>query len=63
MSLRLAITTIGNLLLGNRISRNDTPEKDVIGGVKLRIPDYQRPYKWTVKNILQLMNDIIEANQ
>ena len=61
MSLRLAITTIGNLLLENRIARNDTAEKDVIGDIKLRIPNYQRPYKWTVKNVLQLMDDIIEA--
>ena len=59
MSLQLAITTIGDLLLENRISRND--ENKVIPDVRLRIPDYQRPYKWTVKNVLQLTDDIIEA--
>jgi hypothetical protein len=25
---------------------------------KLRIPPYQRPYKWTVKNVNQLLTDI-----
>lgn len=25
---------------------------------KLRIPPYQRPYKWTVKNVVQLLKDI-----
>ncbi len=61
MSLRLAITTIGNLLLENRIARKDTAEKDIIKEVKLCIPNYQRPYKWTAKNVLQLIDDIMEA--
>lgn len=26
---------------------------------KMEIPEYQRPYKWTVKNVNQLINDII----
>ncbi|XTV77550.1 DUF262 domain-containing protein [Mannheimia haemolytica] len=25
---------------------------------KLSIPDYQRPYKWSVKHITQLLNDL-----
>ena len=25
------------------------------------IPEYQRPYKWTAKNAIQLLDDIIEA--
>lgn len=61
MSLQLAITTIGNLLLKNCIARNDTPEAQIIKDVKLCIPNYQRPYKWSVKNVLQLVDDIIEA--
>ena len=61
MSLNLAITTIGNLLLKNCIARNDTPEAQIIKNVKLCIPNYQRPYKWSVKNVLQLVDDIIEA--
>ena len=24
----------------------------------LRIPHYQRPYKWTVRNVIQLLDDI-----
>ena len=27
---------------------------------QLRIPDYQRPYKWTEKNLNALVNDIQE---
>lgn len=29
----------------------------------LNIPDYQRPYKWTKKNVIQLMNDIIHHSK
>ncbi|HHV7121836.1 TPA: DUF262 domain-containing protein, partial [Haemophilus influenzae] len=33
--------------------------KDVFD-LKLSIPDYQRPYKWTVKNVQQLLEDLSE---
>ncbi len=26
--------------------------------INLRIPDFQRPYKWTVRNVIQLLEDI-----
>lgn len=57
--LTLSITTIGDLLLQNKITR----EKDgkSIGEIKLAIPEYQRPYKWTARNAIQLLDDIIEA--
>ena len=61
MELRLSITTIGKLLLESCISQKNTAEKNVITGVELCIPDYQRPYKWTVKNVYQLLDDIEEA--
>ena len=32
--------------------------KDVFD-LKLSIPDYQRPYKWTVKNVQQLIEDLL----
>ena len=32
--------------------------KDVFD-LKLSIPDYQRPYKWTVKNVQQLIDDLL----
>ena len=32
-----------------------------IENVNLLIPDYQRPYKWTARNSIQLLDDIIEA--
>lgn len=58
-NLTLSITTIGDLLLENRITRKkDGKPGDV---VKLSIPDYQRPYKWTARNAIQLLDDILEA--
>lgn len=29
--------------------------------MKLSIPDYQRPYKWTRKNVIELLSDIQKA--
>ena len=29
--------------------------------IQLKIPNYQRPYKWTARNAIQLLDDIIEA--
>lgn len=58
-NLTLAITTIGDLLLNNRITckMNGKP----IDSIRLTIPEYQRPYKWTARNAIQLLDDIIEA--
>ena len=57
--LKLAITTIGDLLLNNMFSRD--AEGKPISDINLVIPNYQRPYKWTGKNAIQLLDDIIEA--
>lgn len=57
--LTLGLSSIGDLLINNMISKTDT--KDPIDNIRLRIPNYQRPYKWTVKNANQLLDDIIEA--
>ena len=27
--------------------------------LNLRIPDYQRPYKWTIKHVQQLLDDLL----
>ena len=58
-NLILAITTIGDLLLNNQITRqwDDKP----IEQVQLTIPAYQRPYKWTARNAIQLLDDVLEA--
>lgn len=32
--------------------------EDFISLEKIRIPEYQRPYKWTAKNVVQLIDDI-----
>ena len=58
-ALQLAITKIGDLLLEDRISQDG--EGKIIDQVQLVIPPYQRPYKWTAKNAIQLFDDIIEA--
>lgn len=55
-NLRLSITTIGDLLLKQEITNDNEPIH-----AKLRIPIYQRPYKWTARNAIQLLDDIIEA--
>lgn len=57
--LELGISQIGDLLLKSRITI--TEDGIPIEGVELRIPEYQRPYKWTAKNANQLLDDIIEA--
>ena len=57
--LTLAITTIGDLLLKNRITRDN--DGSSIENVKLAIPVYQRSYKWSARNAIQLLDDIIEA--
>jgi hypothetical protein len=58
-NLKLAITTIGDLLFDNAITQDESQKR--ISQVNLQIPNYQRPYKWTAKNVVQLLDDIIEA--
>ena len=58
-NLTLSITTIGDLLLRQTITITDNGEP--INGVKLCVPKYQRPYKWTARNAIQLLDDIIDA--
>jgi uncharacterized protein with ParB-like and HNH nuclease domain len=57
--LNLAITKIGDLLIESKITQDLTGNS--IHNVDLLIPEYQRPYKWTSKNVLQLLEDIIDA--
>lgn len=56
----LGITKIGDLLVENKISETDSDKKEITE-ISLKIPPYQRPYKWTAKNANQLLDDIIEA--
>lgn len=62
-SLTLGITAVGDLLLEKSISQVsvETDKTEKRFNIKLAIPDYQRPYKWTVKNSNQLLDDIIQA--
>jgi hypothetical protein len=58
-NLTLSITTIGDLLLENKITRKEDGKP--ITDVRITIPEYQRPYKWTARNAIQLLDDILEA--
>ena len=58
-ALQLALTKIGDLLLNNTISQDS--EGKSINPIQLVIPPYQRPYKWSAKNAVQLLDDIIAA--
>ena len=57
--LTLGISTIGDLLLKNKISK--LSDGTSLDGINLVIPEYQRPYKWTAKNANQLLDDIEES--
>jgi len=57
--LTLGITTVEDLLLNSKISRVQDQEEPL--EISLKIPDYQRPYKWNAKNAIQLLDDIVVA--
>ena len=46
--LTLAITTIGDLLLKEKITNGQDGKE--ITNIKLSVPEYQRPYKWTARS-------------
>lgn len=58
--LTLSITTVGDLLLDRKITRNEEGNA-IMNNIQLEVPEYQRPYKWTARNAIQLLDDIIEA--
>ena len=58
--LHLGLTTVGDLLLNNRITFFDSMEQSK-GPIKLCIPPYQRDYKWTTRNVDQLFDDLTDA--
>lgn len=57
--LLLGIASIGDLLLKNKISTMESGK--TLEGILLKIPEYQRPYKWTAKNANLLLDDIENA--
>lgn len=57
--LTLGIAKIGDLLLRNQITQTDG-DPGVLD-IVLKIPEYQRPYKWSGKNVNQLFDDIMLA--
>lgn len=58
-NLTLGIAKIGDILLNNIITVDESGKS--IENVDLKIPPYQRPYKWTAKNANQLLDDIEDA--
>lgn len=34
--------------------------KDLLANTRIKIPHYQRPYKWTLRNVNQLIDDILQ---
>ncbi|MBN1617718.1 DUF262 domain-containing protein [Candidatus Dojkabacteria bacterium] len=58
-NLKLATTKIGDLLLYNKITQDNDGKE--IPNINLVVPNYQRPYKWTAKNVIQLLDDILDA--
>ena len=42
----------------NKIQASIELVKNIINESTLRIPEYQRPYKWSTENVLQLLEDI-----
>jgi len=58
-SLKLAITKVGDLLLRDEITMDRNGK--AIEDIDLVIPEYQRPYKWTAKNAIRLLDDIVAA--
>ena len=59
-TLTLAITAIEDLLLYGNLTES---ESGPVEGVYLSVPEYQRPYKWTEKNVIQLLDDIVDAKE
>ncbi len=58
-NLKLGITKIEDLLIRQTISQAEDgkPKQEI----HLVVPNYQRPYKWSSKNVVQLLDDIIHA--
>jgi uncharacterized protein with ParB-like and HNH nuclease domain len=40
------------------LTKDIIPLKELLFLDKLKVPEYQRPYKWTIRNVIQLLNDI-----
>lgn len=59
VKLMLGITKVGDLLFDNRIT--ETKDGTPLEPINLTIPPYQRPYKWTPKNVNRLLDDIEDA--
>lgn len=43
------------------IKANIVIARDILSNPKLRIPPYQRPYRWSEKNVRQLLEDVLSS--
>lgn len=57
--LDVGVANIGEIF--NLSRDDDTTNDDDINFENLRIPDYQRPYRWTTHNVNELIDDVSEA--
>ena len=48
-------------MLNEKIEKGVYTVEQLFNIKNLKIPEYQRPYKWTIKNISQLMTDICKG--
>ena len=55
--LKLGITSIEDILNNRIYLFNDKNENYYIEGIELSIPEYQRPYTWTEKNVQDIFDD------
>ena len=57
--LDVGVANIGEIF--NLSRDDDTNNDDDINFGNLRIPNYQRPYRWTTQNVNELIDDVVEA--
>ncbi|VYS95453.1 DUF262 domain-containing protein [Campylobacter ureolyticus] len=57
--LNVGVANIGKIF--NLSRDDDTNNDDDINFENLRIPNYQRPYRWTTQNVNELIDDVSEA--
>lgn len=57
--LDVGVVNIGEIF--NLSRDDDTNNKSSPNFENLRIPNYQRPYRWTTQNVNELIDDVVEA--
>lgn len=58
-NLKLGVTKIEDLLIDQKVTQ--VANGGMLNDVQLVVPNYQRPYKWSSINVIQLLDDIVRA--